>query len=175
MGPGSASVRFSLFASLQCFSGQSTDTPRRHTQQPKPRQLCCHLMPLLEPRDQSRSVREPGICPRSACTHAQHAHPSRPAARTKGARDTHHTVASCLALRIHAQDTRVYLATMSGQLETVKKIEPIYKSPDKWDTHLAMHVKRGMQGSWDKRKSKNALTPFECKPRAYLPSAASWN
>lgn len=54
---------------------------------------------------------------------------------------------------------------MSGQLETVKKIEPIYKSPDKWDTHLSMHVKRGMQGSWDKRKSKNAMTPYECEHR----------
>ena len=82
--------------------------------------------------------------------HARSARAPEPTRRTHqgSASDIHHTVASCLALRIHAQDTRVYLATMSGQLETVKKIEPIYKSPDKWDTHLAMHVKRGMQGSW---------------------------
>ena len=51
---------------------------------------------------------------------------------------------------------------MSGRLEHVKKIQPIYKSPDKWDKHLAMHVKRGMQGSWDRKKYKDALTPFEC-------------
>lgn len=51
---------------------------------------------------------------------------------------------------------------MSGRLETVKKIQPIYKSPDKWDKHLSMHVQRGMQGSWDRQKYKEALTPYEC-------------
>lgn len=43
-------------------------------------------------------------------------------------------------------------------------INPLYKSPDNYQKHLALSVQRGVQGggSGKKGREKAALNPYEC-------------